>query len=46
MKILACLLFAALIVWGFIRATDRICDKPFSQEFKQTAEYQKMHCPE
>lgn len=45
MKILACLLFAALIVWGFIKATDRICEKNWSPEFRQTADYAKMHCP-
>lgn len=44
-NILIGLLLAALLITIFIKATDRICDKNWSQEFKQTQEYKNMRCP-
>lgn len=27
-----------------LKLTDRVCDKPYSDEFKQTTEYKAMEC--
>lgn len=34
----------AVIYFAFITMTDRICDKQFSESYKQTAEYKAMKC--
>lgn len=46
MKIfLASLFLAAVFVLAFIKLTDRICDKPWSDDYKKTADYAAMQCP-
>ena len=35
-----------LLVLMFVKATDGICKKKFSNEFKQTQQYKDMQCPE
>lgn len=41
---IAIIIFAALMMFAFYTLTDRICDKPFSDEFKQTQDYKDMQC--
>ena len=43
-SIIALIILAALILFGFYTITDRICDKPWSDEFKQTEDYKAMQC--
>ena len=43
-KVIIVLIIGTLLAIFFITATDRICDKPFSNEFKQTQEYKNMQC--
>jgi len=39
-------IIAAIILgWAAGKLTDRICNKPFSPEFKQTEKYKEMQCP-
>lgn len=38
------LFLIAVVAVGFIKLTDRMCEKQFSAEFMQTAEYQAMQC--
>lgn len=41
---LAIVLVSVIVVWGFMKATDGICNKTFSAEFKHTQQYRDMHC--
>jgi len=36
---------AVLLTLIFRQVTNRICDKPFSEDFKQTQGYKDMKCP-
>lgn len=44
------IIIIGLLVLSFyivlIKATDRICNKTYSQEFKQTEQYKAMQCPQ
>lgn len=46
--IITAIAIIVLIGWGFIavfqKMTDRICNKPYSKEFKQTQQYKDMQC--
>lgn len=44
--ILLAIITIAFLIAIFIKATDKICDKTYSPEFKQTQQYKGMQCPE
>lgn len=44
-KLLIIIICAIAIALSFGRLTDRICEKPYSPEFKQTQTYKDMQCP-
>lgn len=45
-NILIVVVLVALAWFILIKATDRVCTKNFSQEFKQSQQYKDMKCPQ
>lgn len=43
---LVAIIFVSILIGIAVKATDKICDKTYSKEFKQTEQYKGMQCPE